>query len=160
MIIIVVNDIIKEQISYFGINFFDKESNNSKKEKGDLNMVDKKTIFVAFAIEDQRQRDLLRGQSLNTNSSFEYIDMSVKEPYDTEWKKRVRTRIKRSDGIIVLVSKNSLDSSGQKWEITCAREEGKKVLGIWAYGDDRTNIEGLNTKVWSSDNISSFIDSL
>lgn len=123
-------------------------------------MADKKTIFVAFAIEDQRQRDLLRGQSLNTNSSFEYIDMSVKEPYDTEWKKRVRTRIKRSDGIIVLVSKNSLDSSGQKWEITCAREEGKKVLGIWAYGDDRTNIEGLNTKVWSSDNISSFIDSL
>ena len=43
-------------------------------------MTDKKTIFVAFAIEDERQRDFLKGQSLNTDSPFEYIDMSVKKP--------------------------------------------------------------------------------
>ena len=30
-------------------------------------MATKKTIFVAFAIEDERQRDFLKGQSLNTN---------------------------------------------------------------------------------------------
>ena len=83
-----------------------------------------KTIFIAFAIEDERQRDFLKGQSLNTNSPFEYIDMSVKQAYASDWKTKVRTRIKRSDGIIVLVSKNSLKSSGQKWEIQCAREEG------------------------------------
>lgn len=123
-------------------------------------MADKKTIFIAFAIEDERQRDFLKGQSLNTNSPFEYIDMSVKEPYDSNWKERVRTRIRRSDGIIVLVSKNSLKSSGQKWEIACSKEEKKKILGIWAYADDRTKIEGVNTKVWTWDNISNFIDSL
>lgn len=122
-------------------------------------MTNKKTIFIAFAIEDENQRDLLKGQSLNTNSTFEYIDMSVKEPYDSEWKKRVRTRIRKSDGVIVLVSKNSLESSGQKWEISCSKEENKKTLGIWAYKDDRTNIEGLNTKVWTWDNIKKFIDS-
>ena len=38
-------------------------------------MATKKTIFVAFAIEDERQRDFLKGQSLNTNSPFEYVDM-------------------------------------------------------------------------------------
>ena len=38
-------------------------------------MADKKVVFVAFAIEDETQRDLLKGQSLNTNSPFEYIDM-------------------------------------------------------------------------------------
>jgi hypothetical protein len=54
----------------------------------------------------------LKGQSLNTSSPFEYVDMSVKEPYDSNWKDRVRTRIRRSDGVIVLVSKNSLKSSG------------------------------------------------
>ena len=80
-------------------------------------MVDKKTIFVAFAMKDERARDFLKGQSLNTNSPFEYIDMSVKEAYDTDWKSRVRTRIRRSDGVLALVSKNSLESSGQKWEI-------------------------------------------
>ena len=123
-------------------------------------MDDKKVIFIAFAIEDERQRDFLKGQSLNTDSPFEYVDMSVKEPYDSNWKDRVRTRIRRSDGVIVLVSKNSLSSSGQKWEISCSKEEKKKILGIWAYKDDRTDIEGLNTRVWVWDNIANFIDSL
>lgn len=123
-------------------------------------MADKKVIFIAFAIEDERQRDFLKGQSLNTKSPFEYIDMSVKESYDKDWKDRVRTRIKRSDGVIVLVSKNSLKSSGQKWEIQCAREEGKKIRGIWAYSDDRTDLEGVYTRVWTWDNIKDFIDSL
>ena len=67
-------------------------------------MADKKIVFIAFAIEDERQRDLLKGQSLNTQSPFDYIDMSVKKPYDSDWKDHVRTRIKRSDGIIALVS--------------------------------------------------------
>lgn len=63
-------------------------------------MADKKIIFVAFAIEDERQRDFLRGQSLNTASPFEYVDMSVKEAYATDWKEKVCTRIRRSDGVI------------------------------------------------------------
>lgn len=123
-------------------------------------MAEKKVVFIAFAIEDERQRDFLKGQSLNTKSSFEFIDMSVKEPYDTEWKKRVRTRIKRSDGVIALVSKNSLTSSGEKWEIACTKEEKKKLLGIWAYTDDRTNLEGVRTVVWTWKAIEDFIDSL
>jgi len=119
-----------------------------------------KTIFIAFAIEDERMRDFLKGQSLLTNSPFEYVDMSVKQAYDTDWKNKVRTRIRRSDGVIILVSKNSLTSSGQKWEIQCAKEEGKKILGIWAYSDDRTNIFGVLIKTWTWDNIKNFINSL
>lgn len=123
-------------------------------------MADKKLVFIAFAIEDERQRDFLKGQSLHPRKPFEFIDMSVKEPYDRDWKERVRTRIKRSDGVIVLVSKNSLTSSGQKWEIQCAKDEKKPIRGIWAYATDRTHLEGVNTKVWSDDNINDFIDSL
>lgn len=123
-------------------------------------MADKKTIFIAFAIEDERQRDFLKGQSLLTNSPFEYIDMSVKQAYASEWKDKVRTRIRRSDGVIALISKNSLASSGQKWEIACAREAGKKVLGIWAYSDHQTKIDGVNTVVWTWDAIKNFIDGL
>jgi hypothetical protein len=119
-----------------------------------------KTIFVAFAIEDERSRDFLKGQALNNKSSFDYIDMSVKEAYASDWKEKVRARIKRSHGVIALVSKNSLMSSGQKWEIQCAREEGIKVRGVWIYNDDKTNIEGLNTVVWTWENIRDFIDSL
>lgn len=123
-------------------------------------MGDKKVVFVAFAIEDARIRDMIKGQSLHTDSPFEYVDMSVKEAYDEEWKKKVRTRILRSDGVLVIVSKNSTASTGQKWEIQCAREEGKPVKGIWAYKDDRTSIAGVNTMVWTWENIANWIDSL
>lgn len=123
-------------------------------------MAGKKTIFIAFAIEDEKIRNMIKGQSLNTNSPFEYIDMSVKEAYDEEWKKKVRLRILRSDGVLVIASKNSLKSSGQKWEVECAKQEKSKVRGIWAYKEDRTNIEGVKTMVWTWPNITNWIDAL
>jgi hypothetical protein len=123
-------------------------------------MADKKVIFVAFAVEDESIRNMIKGQSLNTNSPFEYIDMSVKEAYDEEWKKRVRTRIVRSDGVLVIVSKNSVNSSGQKWELQCAKEEKRKIRGIWAYKEDRTDLAGVNTMVCTWEIISAWIDSL
>jgi antiphage defense system Thoeris ThsB-like protein len=123
-------------------------------------MAETKVVFVAFAIEDERQRDFLKGQSLSPRAPYEFIDMSVKEAYESDWKDKVRTRIRRSDGVLVLVSKNSLNSTGQKWEIQCAQEEGKKLRGIWAYSTDRTQLTGVATVAWSDTNISSFIDSL
>jgi MTH538 TIR-like domain (DUF1863) len=123
-------------------------------------VADKKIIFVAFAIEDARQRDFLKGQSLSPRAPYEFIDLSVKEAYEEGWKDKVRTRIKRSHGVIVLVSKNSTSSTGQKWEIDCAKDEDKSILGIWAYADDRTTIAGIKTVTWSDKNIGDFIDSL
>ncbi len=123
-------------------------------------MSGKKVVFIAFAMDDERQRNLLRGQSLNTECPFEYVDMSVKEPYDTGWKERVRTRIRRSDGVIVLVSKSSLNSSGQKWEINCAKEESTRVRGVRAYANDTTELDGVYTVAWTWDNVKNFIDSL
>lgn len=123
-------------------------------------MADQKVVFIAFAIEDETQRDFLKGQTLHPRAPYEFVDMSVKEPYDSNWKDRVRTRIRRSDGVLALVSKSSLKSSGQKWEIACAKEEKKRIRGIWAYTDDRTDLVGVNTFVWSDKNISDFIDSL
>lgn len=126
-------------------------------------MTQRKIVFVAFAIEDERQRDFLRGQSLNTSSPFEYIDMSVKEPYDSGWKERVRTRIRRSDGVIALVSRHTLNSRGEKWEINCANEEGKRLIGVWVYRDDRTKpavLEGRRIIMWTWNGIANFIDRL
>ncbi|MDJ0323140.1 TIR domain-containing protein [Cryobacterium sp. PH31-AA6] len=123
-------------------------------------MADKKIVFVAFAIEDERQRDFLKGQSLHPRAPFEFIDMSVKERYESGWKDKVRTRIRRSDGVIALVSKNSLTSEGQAWEIQCAKEEGRPVRGIWIYKDDRTSLAGVSTVAWTDANVAAFIDSL
>ena len=119
-----------------------------------------KTIFIAFAIEDETMRNFLTGQAHLKDSPFEYVDMSVKVPYDSDWKSRVRTRIRRSDGVIALISKNSQNSSGQKWEIECAKEEGKKILAIYAYSTDRSSLSGVSPVEWSWPNLSKFINSL
>lgn len=126
-------------------------------------MADLKIVFVAFAIEDERQRDFVKGQSLNTKTPFEFIDMSVKEAYDSGWKEKVRTRIRRSHGVIALVSKNTLTSNGEIWEINCAKEEGKRMIGLWAYSTDRTRPPELSSHSiieWTWAGITNFIDSL
>jgi hypothetical protein len=123
-------------------------------------LTEKRILFIAFAIEDETQRNFLKGQSLHPRAPYEFIDMSVKEPYDTEWKVRVRARIRRSHGVIALVSRNSLTSAGQKWEIKCAKEEGKPLRGIRAYQGDSTALHGILTYPWSDENVSDFINSL
>lgn len=120
----------------------------------------RKVVFVAFAIEDERARDFLKGQALNTKCPFDYVDMSVKDAYAVDWKAKVQTRIRRSDGVIALISKSSLNSAGQKWEIQCARENNVPIIGVWAYSDDRTVIPGLKVIPWTWDGIKNFIDSL
>ncbi|APS18549.1 hypothetical protein TK78_05980 [Streptomyces sp. Tue 6075] len=126
-------------------------------------MTDKKTIFVAFAMEDESRRNLFTGQRIHPDSPFEFIDLSVKEQYVSDWKDRVRTRIRRSQGVIALISKSTPGATGQLWEITCAREEGKPLLGIWLDEDYRVKPTAMGSapcKKWTWDNVASFIDSV
>ena len=125
-------------------------------------MADKKVVFIAFAKEDEASRNLLKGQSLNTNCPFEYVDMSVKEPYDTSWKTQTRTRIKRSAGVIALISASTPNADGELWEIGCARKEEKPLMGVWL-GDYRIKPAEMGSapyKLWTWDNIADFIDGL
>lgn len=52
-----------------------------------------KRIFTSFAIEDVRIRDLFVGQARHERVPYELVDMSVKEPWSSEWKIRCRTRV-------------------------------------------------------------------
>ena len=80
-------------------------------------------------------RDLLVGQSRNDNCPFEFIDMSVKQPWDSAWKTNCRTKIKGCDGVIAFITRNTPSADGELWEIKCAKEEGIPCLGIWGYND-------------------------
>lgn len=122
-----------------------------------------KVVFIAFAKEDETIRNLFTGQKVNADTPFSFTDMSVKEPYATEWKARVRTRIRRSDGVIALISSSTPTATGQRWEISCAREEGKPLLGLWiedGYRTKPTEMGSAPCKVWTWDNVADFIDGL
>lgn len=122
-----------------------------------------KTVFIAFAKEDESTRNLFTGQRVHPDTPFEFIDMSVKEPYSSQWKERVRTRVRRSDGVIALISSSTPGATGELWEISCAVEEDKPLVGIWIEDGYRTKPAEMGSapcKTWTWDNVANFIDSL
>ena len=122
-----------------------------------------KIVFIAFAMEDEGTRNLFTGQKVNSKTPFSFIDMSVKEPYSSDWKEKVRTRIRRSDGVVVLISSSTPTATGQKWEISCAAEEKKPMLGIWienGYRVKPAEMGSATCKDWTWENVASFVDSL
>ena len=122
-------------------------------------------IFISFAIEDKTHRDFLVGQARNERSPFEFVDMSVKEPWDDNWKTRCRSRIRGCDGVIALVSRNTAKGEGALWEVKCTKEEKVPVRGIYCTADNRPlflpeEFNGVRVVDWTWPNIASFINSL
>ncbi len=124
----------------------------------------KKKLFISFAIEDEKYRDFLVEQAKKDKSPFEFIDMSVKEPYKSEWQKKCRTKIKRCDGMIVLLSKNTWHSSGARWEIKCAKEESIPVIGMHVKKNDKgatpPELKGKRIIEWTWDNLENSINKM
>lgn len=125
-----------------------------------------KRVFISFAAEDSTYRDLLKGQAQNEKSPFEFVDMSVKVPWDNDWKEKCRTKIKGCDGMIALVSRKTNSASGAKFEMLCANEEGVRLRGVYINYDDKDSVtippelDGKKVVRWTWENIESFIDSL
>jgi hypothetical protein len=124
-----------------------------------------KRVFISFAVEDKRYRDFLVGQAKNENSPFEFVDMSVKEPWDNSWKTNCRRKIKGCDGVIALVSRNTKNAAGQLWEVKCAKEEVIPIRGMYVDSSNKPatlpqEFFGVRIMNWTWDNISSFINSL
>jgi len=67
--------------------------------------MNKKRVFVAFAIKDKTSKIFFTGMAKNARVPYEFVDMSVKEPWSSQWKTKCRTKIKGCHGMIVLVSK-------------------------------------------------------
>jgi CTP synthase (UTP-ammonia lyase) len=123
-----------------------------------------KRIFTSFAVEDKTLRDLFVGQSRNQNVPYEIVDMSVKQPWDSQWKTNCRTKIKGCDGVIVLISKNLKKAEGALWEIKCAKEERIPIIGVYMAGcsslDAPEEMNGIKKVSWTWENIADFVNGL
>ena len=89
-----------------------------------------KRVFISFHIEDEAQVNLLRHQSRDPRFDLEFIDYSVKEPFDEKWKTQCTERIKQSSIFIVMIGPETYKREAVLWEINKAYELGKKVVGI------------------------------
>ena len=82
----------------------------------------------------------------------------------SKWKTNCRTRIKGCDGVIALISKNTRNADGAKWEMQCANDEGIPMIGVHIHKDDKGQIPpqlaGKKVVNWTWDAIKNFINSL
>ncbi len=122
-----------------------------------------KRVFIALAVEDEQFHTYLAAQVRLDKSPFEFVDMSVKEPWDEKWKTNCRTRVKGCDGVFALISKNIKNAEGQLWEIQCAYEEGIPVMLMWI-NNERPALPALlkdkRINTWNWKNLKNFIDNL
>jgi antiphage defense system Thoeris ThsB-like protein len=152
-----MNSILDERNS-FSIRF----PNYSPKRSKSTSMAGKR-VFIAFAVPDKKYRDFLVGHARNPKTPFDFIDMSAKEPWDSNWKTNCRTRVKGSDGVIALISANTASADGQLWEIQCAYEENIPTMLMWI-NDERPQLpailKGKLINIWSWVNLEAFVGRL
>src|SRR4051794_1409132 len=86
--------------------------------------------FVSFEMEDSWAREFLVGQARNRNSAFEFVDYSVREPFNEKWKTNCRGRIAQTRGTIVLVGPTTSKSPAVVWEIEESKRQDHPVFGI------------------------------
>lgn len=94
-----------------------------------------KRAFISFDYDyDARLKDLLVGQSRNSDSPFEIADWSIKTASPT-WRAEARRRIRASGVIIVLCGKHTNVATGVSTELAIAKEEEKPYFLLAGYQD-------------------------
>jgi hypothetical protein len=94
----------------------------------------RRNLFISFAHEDLDEVNLFRGQAKNERSDIEFVDRSVREPFDSNRadyiRQRISERIRQSSMTVVYLSDSSANSSWVNWEIERSIELGRKVVAF------------------------------
>lgn len=119
-------------------------------------------VFISFDYDhDNDLKVMLAGQAKLDDSPFEIVDHSIKEE-SADWKDKARTRIKRSQQVIVICGNYTDTAVGVNVEIKIANEEKKPyfLLSGRATGVNKRPTAALSTdKIydWTWDNLKKLI---
>jgi hypothetical protein len=99
----------------------------------------RRKVFISFDSEDLDKKRLLVGQAKNENSELDFIDFSLKVPFNSEnaeyIKRGIRERISQSSVTVVLVTDLTQRSDWVNWEINESLRQNKGVVVV----DHRSN---------------------
>ena len=95
----------------------------------------RRNVYISFVNEDKPLVELLRGQALKEDSTLEFNDWSLREPFDSERgetiRKGIHERIQQSSVTLVYVSDHTAKSKWVNWEVEESLKLGKKVVGVY-----------------------------
>lgn len=120
-------------------------------------------IFTSFDYDhDESLRNLLVGQSRHEDSPFEICDWSVKEPFTSDWKKKVRERMSKCEQVIVICGEHTDSATGVSVELEIARDLNLPYFLLWGYSaktclKPKAAVQSDKIYKWSWENLQSLI---
>lgn len=121
-----------------------------KKAKEELSRGERSNTFLSFDYDDIDDVNLLRAHAKNDKSDIEFIDRSVREPFDSNkaeyLKKKITDRINSTSQTVVYISDRTHESKWVNWEIQKSLELEKKVIAVHKGDTPPQNIPELISK--------------
>lgn len=104
----------------------------------------RRRVFLSFRGEDKTLVDLYRGQAKNRNTDLDFIDFSLRAPFNSEnaeyIRRGIRERIRQSSVTQVLITESTHKSKWIDWEIRESVRLGKGVIGVKLNDDPSVKI--------------------
>lgn len=113
-------------------------------------------------MDDAAQVNFLRSQA--KDGKLEFVDYSIKEPFDERWRTQCTERINNSDLLVVMIGPETHTRVAVDWEIRKAISLGKPVIGVRIYRDKNHAVpkalKETNAKIiyWNLEEIQREID--
>jgi hypothetical protein len=128
----------------------------------------RRSVFISFATEDLTLVNFLRGQAKNENSNLDFIDRSIREPFNSEnveyIRRGIRERIRLASVTICFVTENTTQSEWVDWEIRESINLGKGVIAMYQGDKPPRNLPSANKEFgirlvpWNQSELSSAIN--
>ncbi len=94
----------------------------------------RRRVFLSFRGVDLQLVNAFRGQAKQGESELDFIDFSLRIPFDSEdadlIKRGIRARIERCSVTLVLIGDTTQESEWVDWEIKESLRLGKRVVGV------------------------------
>jgi len=94
----------------------------------------KRNLFISFAHEDMNAVNLFRAARKNEKSDIEFIDRSVRKPFDSEndpyIRQQITQRIRQASMTAIYLTDHSASSKWVNWEIKQSIKLGKDVVAF------------------------------
>ncbi len=154
--------------SYIGDNDIDALDRIPREKIRESDQPQRRNVFISFAAEDLALVNFLRGQAKNENSNLDFIDRSLREPYDSEnveyIRRGIRERIRQTSVTVCFITENTAQSKWVDWEIRESINLGKGVVAMYQGESPPSNlppaIEELGIKLvpWRQSELSAAIE--
>lgn len=101
-----------------------------------------RVVYVCSADSDLKYRDMLvygrHRWELYTNGSLDFTTHDRGDMSEEKWKQGIAEKISNADGVMMLVSENTVMDENALWQINCALSNKVPIAGV----DIRDRFEG------------------